>query len=102
MMVSRNGAAFNDRLVNDHVNDEYRIQFYEAYLQQVLKAKSEGVNVMGYFAWSFTDNFEWAEGYSKRFGLVYVDYPTQRRVVKASGFWFQRFLERERLLRKAV
>lgn len=102
IIITENGAAFNDRVVDGRVNDECRIHFYEQYLEQVLRAKREGVNVTGYFAWSFTDNFEWAEGYSKRFGLVYVDYPTQRRIVKASGFWFQHFLEDQRRLLKAV
>lgn len=102
IIITENGAAFNDALVNGQVNDESRIRFYEQYLAQVLKAKTEGVNVQGYFAWSFTDNFEWAEGYAKRFGLVYVDYPTQRRIIKASGFWFQRFFESQQQLRKAV
>jgi beta-glucosidase len=76
------------------------VEFYQQYLAQVLKAKEEGVNVQGYFAWSFTDNFEWTEGYSKRFGLVYIDYATQRRIIKSSGYWFQQFLqEQQRLLK---
>jgi len=95
LIITENGAAFNDEVVDGHIEDEYRIRFYQQYLQQVLRAKSEGVNVGGYFAWSFTDNFEWAEGYSKRFGLVYVDYPTQRRIIKSSGFWFQNFLQKQ-------
>ncbi|HZH63681.1 MAG TPA: GH1 family beta-glucosidase [Flavisolibacter sp.] len=102
IIITENGAAFADKLVDGHVEDLYRIRFYEQYLQQVLKAKEEGVNVAGYFAWSFTDNFEWAEGYSKRFGLVYVDYSTQRRIVKSSGFWFQNFLQKHQQLMKAV
>lgn len=102
IFVTENGAAFNDVLVNGQVNDCNRIRYYEEYLQQVLKAKREGVNVLGYFAWSFTDNFEWAEGYSKRFGLVYVDHPTQRRIVKASGFWFQNFLDQQSQILKKV
>jgi len=101
IFITENGAAFNDQLKDGHVDDVYRIDFYEKYLQQVLRAKQEGVNVKGYFAWSFTDNFEWAEGYSKRFGLVYVDYPTQRRIVKASGFWFQNFLQQQHLYLRA-
>lgn len=102
IIITENGAAFNDRLEGGHVDDDYRIQFYEQYLAQVLKAKQEGVNVAGYFAWSFTDNFEWAEGYSKRFGLVYVDYATQKRIVKSSGFWFQHFLQDQKQRLKAV
>lgn len=102
IIITENGAAFDDVVVNGCVNDENRIRFYEAYLAQVLRAKREGVNVQGYFAWSFTDNFEWAEGFRKRFGLVYVDYRTQRRIVKASGFWFQHFLARQMRYSQAV
>lgn len=102
IIITENGAAFPDRLEDGHVDDSDRIQFYQQYLAQVLKAKQEGVNVNGYFAWSFTDNFEWAEGYSKRFGMVYVDYATQRRIIKASGFWLQNFLSSQQTMRKAV
>ena len=99
IIITENGAAFNDRVEENHVEDNYRTQFYQQYLEQVLKAKQEGVNVAGYFAWSLTDNFEWSEGYSKRFGLVYVDYPTQRRIIKSSGLWFQQFLQKYPLMK---
>ena len=102
IIITENGASFLDRVEDGHVHDDDRIRFYERYLEQVLRAKAEGVNVQGYFAWSFTDNFEWAEGYSKRFGLVYIDYPTQRRIIKSSGFWFQQFLQNHHQLLKAV
>ncbi len=103
IIITENGAAFDDKIDDDgHVHDESRIQFYEQYLQQVLRAKREGVNVDGYFAWSFTDNFEWAEGYTKRFGLVYIDYATQKRIIKDSGFWYQRFLQLQQVHAKAV
>ncbi len=104
LVVTENGAAFNDYLIEGKVNDLQRISYLNAYLEEVLRAKNEGVPVNGYFAWSFTDNFEWAEGYRQRFGLVYVNYQTQRRHVKASGHWFREFLS-ERCahnLRKAV
>lgn len=93
LIITENGAAFHDELTDGQVHDEERIRFYEQYLRQVLRAKKEGVKIEGYFAWSFTDNFEWAEGYSKRFGLVYIDYATQKRIVKSSGFWYRQFLE---------
>lgn len=101
IVITENGAAFNDTVVDRRISDFERIQFYKTYLAEVLKAKVEGVNVQGFFAWSFTDNFEWAEGYSKRFGLVYVDYATQRRTVKTSGLWFQEFLQQQGVLKKA-
>jgi len=93
LMVTENGAAFDDMVVNDEVHDEKRKQFLQQYIAQVLRAKREGVNVKGYFAWSFTDNFEWAEGYKPRFGLVHVDFKTQKRIVKASGHWYSNFLK---------
>jgi beta-glucosidase len=59
---------------------------------QVLRAREDGVKVNWYFVWTFTDNFEWAEGYRTRFGQVYVDFLTQKRIVKSSGFWYSRFI----------
>jgi len=90
--VTENGAAFKDTVENDRVHDNKRTQFIQDYLAQVLRAKNEGVNVKGYMVWSFTDNFEWAEGYRPRFGLVHVDYESQKRTVKDSGLWFRDFL----------
>ncbi|HEV7620513.1 MAG TPA: GH1 family beta-glucosidase [Flavisolibacter sp.] len=92
-IITENGAAFNDVISNGHIQDDYRIDFIEQYLEQVLKAKNEGINIDGYFAWSFTDNFEWTEGFKQRFGLVYIDYVTQKRIIKSSGYWFRQFLE---------
>lgn len=89
LVVTENGASFADRLEGDRVRDPRRIAFYEDHLAQVLRAKRAGIPVDGYFCWSLTDNFEWADGYLPRFGIVYVDYPTQKRVVKDSGRWFQ-------------
>jgi beta-glucosidase len=92
IIVTENGAAFPDKLEGEQVHDPQRIQFIQDHLAQVLRAKQEGVPVEGYFYWSLLDNFEWAEGYRPRFGLVYVDYPTQKRVLKDSGKWFREFL----------
>ena len=93
IIISDNGAAFEDILENGKVNDSRRVQFFQDYLAHVLKAKKEGVKVGGYLAWSLLDNFEWAEGYNPRFGLVYVNYETQERIVKDSGKWFTDFLK---------
>ena len=92
IIITENGAAFPDFLTNGAVHDLQRINFYKRYLHQVLRAKNEGANVKGYFAWTFIDNFEWAEGYHPRFGLVYNDFQTQVRTVKDSGLWFKNFL----------
>ncbi len=94
IIVTENGAAFPDVVENGGVHDSKRLRFYQDYLANVLKAKREGVPVDGYFCWSFMDNFEWAEGYKPRFGLVHVDYNTQVRTVKDSGKWFQDFLKK--------
>jgi beta-glucosidase len=88
IIVTENGAAFSDTPAGDAVHDDSRIQFLDMNLKGLLKARREGVNVNGYFVWSFTDNFEWAEGYRPRFGLVYVDFDTQQRIVKDSGYWY--------------
>lgn len=93
IMITENGAAFPDQNVNGEVKDAKRTQFIKDYLKQVLKAKQEGINVGGYFVWSFMDNFEWAEGNRPRFGLVHVDFETQKRTVKDSGKWFKEFLK---------
>ncbi len=93
LIVTENGAAFKDVNQNGEINDTQRLQFIQDYLKQVLRAKQEGVNVNGYFVWSFMDNFEWAEGYRPRFGIVGVDFETQKRTVKTSGKWFSEFLK---------
>jgi beta-glucosidase len=92
IIVTENGAAFPDKVENGAVHDVQRTEYLKNYLHQVLRARNEGVNVNGYFVWSFTDNFEWAEGYFPRFGLVYIDFVTQRRIIKCSGHWYSRFL----------
>lgn len=92
IIVTENGAAFPDQVIQGQVNDTQRTQYIQDHLEQVLKAKQEGVKVDGYFVWSLTDNFEWAEGYHARFGLIYVDYATQQRIVKQSGLWLRDFL----------
>lgn len=93
VIVTENGAAFPDVVDEDgRVNDVQRVQYLQSHIREVYKAKQEGVKVSGYFVWSFLDNFEWAEGYRPRFGLVYVDFKTQKRFIKSSGDWFRRFL----------
>lgn len=88
--VTENGASFFDYVdPNGHVVDEERVDYLRGYLTAAAEAISEGVPVKGYYAWSFLDNFEWAEGYSKRFGLVFVDYRTQERIPKLSAHWYR-------------
>ncbi|MFI5163079.1 MAG: GH1 family beta-glucosidase, partial [Sphingobacteriales bacterium] len=78
ILITENGAAFPDKLIDGKVDDPQRTEYIKANLQQVLKAKQEGCKVDGYFVWTLTDNFEWAEGYHPRFGLIYVDFDTQK------------------------
>ncbi len=92
IIITENGAAFPDVVENGRVHDAKRLKYIQDHLAQVLRARQEGVPVEGYLVWSLLDNFEWAEGYRPRFGLVYVDYPTQKRILKDSGRWFQAFL----------
>jgi len=93
IIVTENGAAFPDVLLDGKIHDIKRINYLDQYLKQVFRAKQEGVNVNGYFIWSFTDNFEWAEGYRPRFGLVYVDFKTQDRIIKDSGYWYSKLIQ---------
>jgi beta-glucosidase len=93
LIVTENGAAFHDTIIDGQINDEKRKDYLQQHINQVLRAKQEGVNVNGYFAWSFTDNFEWAEGYQPRFGLVFIDYKTQKRTIKSSGYWYSKLLQ---------
>ncbi|PRD53852.1 GH1 family beta-glucosidase [Sphingobacterium gobiense] len=92
LMITENGAAFQDEVRDQQVNDSKRKTYLKDTIAQVLRAKQEGVKVNGYFVWTFLDNFEWAEGYHPRFGLVYVDFTTQKRIVKSSGYWYADFL----------
>ena len=93
IIITENGVAFEDKVEDGQVNDKKRIAFFEEYLGQVLKAKKEGVDIRGYFVWSMMDNFEWAEGYIPRFGIIHVNYETQERIIKDSGLWFKDLLE---------
>lgn len=89
IVITENGAAFQDMINREgKVEDDHRLDFLYKHLEAAHRAIENGVNLDGYFVWSFMDNFEWSAGYTKRFGIVYVDYDTQRRVVKKSGKWY--------------
>ena len=90
--ITENGAAFADVVVNGDVDDGERLEYLDSHLNAVHHAIERGVDVRGYFCWSLMDNFEWARGYTKRFGIVHVDFRTQRRTIKASGRAFRDFL----------
>lgn len=93
LIVTENGVAFPDNVRDGKVHDERRVKYLQEHIAQVFKAKNEGVNVNGYFVWSFTDNFEWAEGYKPRFGLVHIDFSTQKRTIKSSGHWYSKVIQ---------
>ena len=86
--ITENGACYNDGLVDGRVDDKRRVSYVAGHLHAVADAIEAGVDVRGYFLWSFLDNFEWAEGYTMRFGAVHVDYASQTRTVKRSGHWY--------------
>ncbi len=92
IIVTENGAAFHDEYKDGQVKDPLRQQYLQDHIEQVLRAKQEGIRVNGYFVWTFLDNFEWAEGYFPRFGIVHVNFETQQRIVKSSGNWYADFL----------
>ena len=95
LYVTENGAAFDDAPDRDgRVRDPERIAYLEAHLGACHEAINRGVPLRGYFAWSLLDNYEWAHGYTKRFGLVYVDYETQRRIPKSSAAWYADVIRR--------
>jgi hypothetical protein len=78
-----------DDIGRGRVHHPQRISFMERHIAHAARAIQAGIPLHGYFAWSLMDNFEWAEGYSKRFGLVYIDYPTQERILKDSALWYR-------------
>jgi beta-glucosidase len=94
--ITENGGAFPDRLSDGRVHDTDRISYLADHIAAVGDAMQQGVPVVGYMVWSLMDNFEWASGYEKRFGIVHVDYQTLKRTLKDSALWYQRFLQAQR------
>jgi beta-glucosidase len=92
IIVTENGAAFVDQCLEGEVKDPRRLNFIKDHIGQVLLARNAGARVNGYFVWTLLDNFEWAEGYEPKFGIVYVNFKTQERIVKDSGKWYAAFL----------
>ncbi|RLD04728.1 MAG: beta-glucosidase, partial [Chloroflexota bacterium] len=93
-------AAFPDEVDADNkVDDPARLSYIKRHLEMVNKSIQIGVPMKGYFVWSLFDNFEWALGYSKRFGIIYVDYATQERIVKSSGLWYRDVIAQNRVVK---
>ena len=93
IMITENGVALDDKVIDGTVDDEKRISFMDDYLANMKKAMKEGVEVLGYNHWSLMDNFEWAEGYTPRLGLIYVDYDTLKRTKKNSAYHYKHIIE---------
>jgi beta-glucosidase len=98
MLVTENGAAYDDVVVDGAIDDADRETYLREHLLQAYRAVEEGVPLGGYFVWSLLDNFEWARGYGKRFGVIYVDYATQERIVKRSGRWYAEVTRENRVM----
>ena len=92
LWVTENGAAFKDQMINGVIDDAQRLAYIRDHIAATHAAIQQGVPVGAYFAWSLMDNFEWASGYAKRFGLIHVDFETQKRTLKNSALWYQKFL----------
>ena len=91
--ITENGMANNDKLNSKReIDDDDRIEFFNLHLKEILKCLNEGLTIKGYFAWSLLDNYEWAFGYTKRFGLVYVDFDNFNRIPKKSYYEFSKYL----------
>ncbi len=103
LLITESGAAFPDHWDGDSsIHDVERAEYLRGHIASVARAAAQGVPVRGYFAWSLLDNFEWSEGYSKRFGIVYVDFPSQKRIVKDSGRWYAAFVAALRAGQKRI
>lgn len=92
--ITENGTSCHDDISLDgKVHDPNRIDFLNRYLRELKKCAEDGTDIRGYFLWSLLDNFEWHTGYAERFGIVYVDYPSQRRIIKDSGYWYRKTIQ---------
>ena len=95
LFITENGASYSTPPdENGQVKDELRTSYYRTHIAEVYRAIEAGVPVAGYFAWSLMDNFEWARGYVQRFGIVWVDYKTQQRILKDSAKWYKKIIKK--------
>ncbi len=99
LYITENGGAFKDAVVDRRIHDNQRSEYIASHIAAVADAIAQGVRMEGYMVWSLLDNFEWASGHEKRFGIVHVDYATQRRTLKDSALWYRGFLQRQKAAR---
>lgn len=92
--ITESGVCFDEELINGELKDKNRIQYFKKTFKICLKAIKSGINLKGYFIWTLVDNFEWADGFKPRFGIIHNDIETQKRTIKKSGFWIQSFLNK--------
>jgi beta-glucosidase len=98
IFITENGCSYGDSPdATGHVVDERRISLLKRYIGALGRAIAEGADVRGYLHWTFTDNFEWTEGFAQRFGLVYCDFETQKRTIKDSGYWYRDLIKANRI-----
>ena len=102
LYVTENGGAFRDHRVDGQVHDPLRTDYIARHIAAVADAMRQGVCMAGYMVWSLLDNFEWASGYEKRFGIVHVDFATQQRTPKDSALWYRNFLMHQKTQREAL
>ena len=103
LAITENGIAVRDQVFLDgKVHDPQRVDYMHRVLLELARAIDEGIPITGYYAWSLLDNFEWAWGYWKRFGLVYIDYATLERVPKGSFYWYRDFIAGQRMRSEAA
>lgn len=94
IIITENGMSCHDVVSLDgKVHDPNRIDYLNRYLLELKRSADDGVEIDGYFQWSLLDNFEWAQGYNQRFGTIYIDYSTQKRIIKDSGYWYKKIIE---------
>jgi beta-glucosidase len=99
LYVTENGGAFKDSLEDGRVHDVQRTDYIARHIAAMAEAMNQGVHMEGYMVWSLLDNFEWASGYEKRFGIVHVDYLTQARTLKDSALWYRQFLHQQKAVK---
>jgi len=99
LYITENGGAFKDTINDGRIHDLQRTQYIARHIAAMAEAMNQGVNMAGYMVWSLMDNFEWASGFEKRFGIVHVDYDSQQRTLKDSALWYRAFLNRQQTAR---
>ncbi len=94
IIITENGMSCHDAVsVDGKVHDPNRTDYFARYLREYKRAADDGVQLNGYYVWSLTDNFEWGHGYNQRFGLTFIDYSTQKRIIKDSGMFIKSVIE---------